>query len=48
MFSRLADWGRYMIGDTYSAANEGLKGRVVADLAARARHVGRSTRCSTS
>jgi N-acyl-D-aspartate/D-glutamate deacylase len=36
VFSRLASWGRYMIGDTYSAANEGLKGRVVSDLAERA------------
>jgi N-acyl-D-aspartate/D-glutamate deacylase len=35
VFSRLASWGRYQIGDTYSAANEGLKGRVVADLAER-------------
>ena len=34
VFSRLASWGRYMIGDTYSAANEGLKGKVVAKLAA--------------
>jgi N-acyl-D-aspartate/D-glutamate deacylase len=33
---RLAHWGKYMIGDTYSAENEGLKGRVVADLAERA------------
>ena len=33
MFSRLASWGRYMIGDTFSAANEGLKNRIVADLA---------------
>ncbi len=33
---RLASWGRYQIGDTYSAANEGLKGRVVADIAERA------------
>ena len=33
VFSRLASWGRYLIGDTFSAANEGLKGRVVADLA---------------
>ena len=24
---RLASWGRYVIGDTFSAANEGLKGR---------------------
>jgi N-acyl-D-aspartate/D-glutamate deacylase len=36
VFSRLASWGRYMIGDTYSAANQGLKGQVVADLAERA------------
>jgi N-acyl-D-aspartate/D-glutamate deacylase len=36
VFSRLASWGRYQIGDTYSAANEGLKGRLVADLAERA------------
>jgi N-acyl-D-aspartate/D-glutamate deacylase len=36
VFSRLSSWGRYMIGDTYSAANEGLKGRVVADLAEQA------------
>ena len=33
VFARLTDWGRYQIGDTYSAANEGLKGRRVADLA---------------
>jgi N-acyl-D-aspartate/D-glutamate deacylase len=33
VFRRLASWGRYQIGDTYSAANEGLKGRVVNDLA---------------
>jgi N-acyl-D-aspartate/D-glutamate deacylase len=33
---RLASWGRYQIGDTYSAANEGLKGRTVADIAERA------------
>jgi N-acyl-D-aspartate/D-glutamate deacylase len=30
---RLSSWGRYKIGDTYSAANEGLKGRIVADIA---------------
>jgi N-acyl-D-aspartate/D-glutamate deacylase len=36
VFARLASWGRYQIGDTYSSANEGLKGRVVADLAERA------------
>lgn len=33
VFSRLAGWGLYQIGDTYSAANEGLKGRRVADIA---------------
>jgi N-acyl-D-aspartate/D-glutamate deacylase len=33
VFSRLASWGQYLIGDTYSAANEGLKGQVIADLA---------------
>src|SRR6185436_7489476 len=35
VFSRLASWGQYLIGDTYSAANNGLKGQVVADLAQR-------------
>jgi N-acyl-D-aspartate/D-glutamate deacylase len=35
VFSRLSSWGRYMIGDTYSEANEGLKGQVVAELAER-------------
>ncbi len=34
VFRRLAAWDRYVIGDTYSAANAGLRGRVVADLAA--------------
>ena len=29
MFKRLADFANYVIGDTYSEANEGLKGRVV-------------------
>ncbi|KOV58465.1 aminoacylase [Streptomyces sp. NRRL WC-3618] len=34
VFRRLTDFGRYVIGDTYSAANEGLTGRVVQDIAA--------------
>ena len=34
VFRRLADFANYVIGDTYAAANEGLKGRVVADIAA--------------
>jgi N-acyl-D-aspartate/D-glutamate deacylase len=34
MFRRLADFGGYIIGDTYSAANEGLSGRVIRDVAA--------------
>ena len=33
VFRRLADWGDYLIGDTYSEANHGLKGRVVRDIA---------------
>jgi N-acyl-D-aspartate/D-glutamate deacylase len=33
VFLRLTDWSRYQIGDTYSAANDGLKGRVVGDIA---------------
>jgi N-acyl-D-aspartate/D-glutamate deacylase len=33
VFARLTDWGRYMIGDTYSAENEGLKNRRIEDLA---------------
>ena len=33
VFLRLTDWSRYQIGDTYSAANDGLKGRVVGDVA---------------
>ena len=33
VFRRLADWGDYVIGDTYSAANEGLKGRTVREIA---------------
>ncbi|MFE5739657.1 N-acyl-D-amino-acid deacylase family protein [Streptomyces celluloflavus] len=34
VFRRLASFDRYVIGDTYSAANEGLSGRVVRDIAA--------------
>jgi N-acyl-D-aspartate/D-glutamate deacylase len=34
VFARLTDFAQYVIGDTYSPANEGLKGRVVADIAA--------------
>ncbi|MFH8403441.1 amidohydrolase family protein [Streptomyces sp. NPDC018019] len=34
VFRRLADFARYVIGDTYSAANAGLSGRVVGDIAA--------------
>ncbi|HSX99552.1 MAG TPA: amidohydrolase family protein, partial [Streptomyces sp.] len=34
VFRRLANFGRYVIGDTYSEANEGLTGRVVRDIAA--------------
>ncbi len=34
VFARLTDFGNYVIGDTYSEANEGLKGRIVADIAA--------------
>ena len=33
VFRRLANFGRYVIGDTYSEANAGLKGRVVKDIA---------------
>lgn len=34
VFRRLADWGDYRVGDTYSAANAGLSGRFVKDIAA--------------
>lgn len=34
VFRRLGNFSRYVIGDTYSEANEGLKGRVVKDIAA--------------
>ncbi|MFE9610173.1 amidohydrolase family protein [Streptomyces sp. NPDC006012] len=33
VFRRLTDFGRYVIGDTYSEHNRGLTGRVVQDLA---------------
>ena len=48
VFRRLADWGDYVLGDTYRAANEGLQGP---DRRATSRPSGarrRSTRCSTS
>ncbi|MFD5762081.1 amidohydrolase family protein, partial [Streptomyces sp. NPDC127044] len=35
VFRRLANFGRYVIGDTYSPANDGLTGQVVKDIAAR-------------
>ncbi len=38
VFSRLTGWANYVIGDTYSAANEGLKGQRVGEIA-RARGV---------
>jgi N-acyl-D-aspartate/D-glutamate deacylase len=34
VFRRLADFKRYVIGDTFSDENKGLKGRVVGDIAA--------------
>jgi N-acyl-D-aspartate/D-glutamate deacylase len=34
VFRRLSDWTNYVLGDTYSEANEGLKGRTVKELAA--------------
>lgn len=34
VFRRLADWDNYVIGDTYSQANEGLSGKRASDLAA--------------
>jgi len=33
VFRRLADWGDYVIGDTYSEANRGLSGRTVREVA---------------
>jgi N-acyl-D-aspartate/D-glutamate deacylase len=34
VFKRLTYFGKYVIGDTYSPLNEGLKGRIVEDVAA--------------
>ena len=34
VFARLTGWERYVIGDTYCEANEGLTGRSIADIAA--------------
>jgi N-acyl-D-aspartate/D-glutamate deacylase len=34
VFRRLADWGDYVVGDTYNASNDGLKGRSVKEIAA--------------
>ncbi len=34
VFRRLADWGDYRVGDTYSPVNDGLSGRFVKDIAA--------------
>lgn len=34
VFRRLADWDNYVIGDTYSEANEGLSGKRASELAA--------------
>jgi N-acyl-D-aspartate/D-glutamate deacylase len=34
VFARLTDFGNYVIGDTYAEANDGLRNRVVADIAA--------------
>ncbi|MET9786207.1 D-aminoacylase [Streptomyces canus] len=34
VFRRLTNFGRYVIGDTYSETNRGLSGRVVEDIAA--------------
>jgi N-acyl-D-aspartate/D-glutamate deacylase len=34
VFRRLGDWHNYVLGDVYAAANDGLKGRTVGDVAA--------------
>ncbi len=34
VFRRLADWGDYVLGDTYAPANVGLSGRIVREIAA--------------
>jgi N-acyl-D-aspartate/D-glutamate deacylase len=34
VLARVASWGGYRIGDTFSSENEGLRGRVVRDIAA--------------
>ena len=33
VFTRFTDWDGYLIGETYSASNEGLTGRLVGDIA---------------
>ncbi len=38
VFSRLTEWGRYQLGDTYAPENEGLRGRVIGDIAAERGH----------
>ena len=48
MFRRLSDFAGYIIGDTFSAANAGLSGRVVRDIAAERGDRARSMRSSTS
>ncbi len=35
VIGRLSRWSKYMIGDTYSTANDGLKGQIVGDIAER-------------
>ena len=37
VFARVADWGNFRIGETYSKANEGLTGRLVRGYCAGAR-----------